>query len=869
VGVDAGKTNMGNYNTFVGVNAGSSTLNADANSFLGYQAGASNTTGNYNTFVGNQAGYSNTTAAANVFVGDTAGYENTTGKFNTIVGGSAGVYNQTGTGNAIVGYWAGFGDTDQSFSSSTLIGRGAGFGLTTGNDNIFVGFNAGDSVTSGTGNIVIGYNKNTSAPTSNNELNIGGVLYGNLSAKTIGISTRVPQAALDVVSTGATNVEFAQIWRDSGGVIKASMSATGVMQAVKFIGDGSGLTTVSGDNLGNHTATTVLQMGNYSINSSSSITAARYQIAGSTVLAILSGVGSLGVGVAAGMSATGDYNVFVGKDAGSSTTNTGANNSFVGAGAGYNNSVGFSNSYFGSYSGYTNTGGDLNTFMGYNSGNLNTADANTFLGAYGGAANTTGAYNSFVGAYAGYNNNTGADNTFVGYNAGRQNNSPQGANNSFVGSNAGRWNGVGKNNSLMGYYAAFFNQTGSANSILGAEAGGYNGGSGSGSFSSSTLMGYQAGTQLTTGYGNIFIGFKAGYDVNTGIGNIVIGYNKTTSAVGANNELNIGDVVYGDLSAKTIGISTRVPQAALDVVSTGTANTQMAQLWRDSGGVIVGSMSATGVMQAVKFVGSAAGLTGIPGDNLGNHTATTRLQMGTYGINTSSSVTAVRYQINGSTVVAVLSGTGSFGIGVDAGRLNTGTSNSFMGYHAGYANTAATASTYVGSYAGEDTTGGANSFVGAAAGRYSTTGSANAYLGTSAGVRNESGSANVIVGGYAGLGVSGHSFSSSTIVGYMSGYSLQNGSADNIFLGWKAGYAVTTGTGNIVIGYDKGTSAAGANNELNIGDLVYGDLSAKTVGINRQDETDVTLAVGGPAGSNTYAAKFYSGASLAAWIKKK
>jgi hypothetical protein len=125
-------------------------------------------------------------------------------------------------------------------------------------------------------------------------------------------------------------------------------------------------------------------------------------------------------------------------------------------------------------------------------------------------------------------------------------------------------------------------------------------------------MGYQAGYSLRTlSADNIFIGFKAGYAVQTGTGNIVIGYNKDTSLPTANNELNIGGVLYGDLSAKTIGISTRIPSAALDVVSTGTADNQMAQIWRASDGVIRSSMSATGVLMAFKFIGDGSGLTGV------------------------------------------------------------------------------------------------------------------------------------------------------------------------------------------------------------------------------------------------------------------
>jgi hypothetical protein len=411
----------------------------------------------------------------------------------------------------------------------------------------------------------------------------------------------------------------------------------------------------------------------------------------------------------------------------------------------------------------------------------------------------------------------------VGYAAGYSNTT--GWDNSYLGNEAAYSNTTGKNNSIIGAYAGYY-QKGSANAILGAQAGGYNSGGGSGSFSSSTLVGFQTGNKLITGSAdNIFVGFKAGYAVTTGTGNIVIGYDEDTSASGANNELNIGGVLYGDLSAKTIGISTRVPQAALDIVSTGTTVDYYAQIWRRGDGVVVASMTATGKL----YADISASVP--PGDNLGNHTATAALQMGNYGVNSSSDIVAARYQINGSTVLA-LSGGYSLSVGVDAGGVNTASDNTFVGYQAGQSNTTGAGNAFFGTAAGQDTTiSEQNSFFGAYAGRSNTTGNYNSLVGNGAAYNNTTGSGNAILGNDAGVGVSGHSFSSSTIMGYMSGYSLQNGSADNIFLGWKAGYAVTTGTGNIVIGYNKDTSAVGANNELNIGGVLYGDLSAKTIGI--------------------------------------
>ena len=101
----------------------------------------------------------------------------------------------------------------------------------------------------------------------------------------IGIGTTGPQASLDLVSAGAAPTDFAQLWRKPGGEIVSSMSATGVMTAKKFVGDGSGLTGTFGDNLGNHTAVTTLNMnGNGIVNASSGAFSASLTVAGRHVL---------------------------------------------------------------------------------------------------------------------------------------------------------------------------------------------------------------------------------------------------------------------------------------------------------------------------------------------------------------------------------------------------------------------------------------------------------------------------------------------------------------------------------------------------------------------------------------------------------
>ena len=248
-------------------------------------------------------------------------------------------------------------------------------------------------------------------------------------------------------------------------------------------------------------------------------------------------------------------------------------------------------------------------------------------------------------------------------------------------------------------------------------------------------------------------------------------------------------------------------------------------------------------------------------------------------ITVSGALGAAYYQINGSTVLAIVPGSGILIVGENAGLVNTGSNNSFSGYLTGTLNTTGTANTFSGSQAGATNSEGSNnSFYGFQAGKYNlasygsffgrnsgiqntigeegcffgvdsgannTIGMFNNYFGSGAGGdgtigsensvfghqalrHNVNGSANAIFGTNAGHGVSGNSFSSSTIVGYQAGYGNTTG-GNNIFLGWQAGYAVTTGSGNIIIGYNQ-QGLVNSTNTLSIGNgLITGDM---TVGVS-------------------------------------
>jgi len=266
-----------------------------------------------------------------------------------------------------------------------------------------------------------------------------------------------------------------------------------------------------------------------------------------------------------------------------------------------------------------------NIYLGYLSGNYAGVD-NTFLGNYTGYSNS-GYNNVFVGEFSGSDNSGGSDNAFIGTAAGFNNTS--GVRNSFLGAEAGENVVNGSNNTLLGFGAGVLLVNTNNNTIIGSQAS-FNGGAGS----NNSFMGYQAGYN-NLGDSNVFLGYQAGYSNTTGSNNIVIG---ASQSGGGNSLLNIGGVLYGNLANRTIGIYRATQEAALDVVSTGTAANQFSQIWRDSAGVIKSSMSATGVMMAVKYIGDGSGLTGLSGDNLGSHTATQPLDMNYKPISNASGI---------------------------------------------------------------------------------------------------------------------------------------------------------------------------------------------------------------------------------------
>jgi hypothetical protein len=92
-----------------------------------------------------------------------------------VSGGNLNIYYDT-TGNVAVGFEAMY-NPNTGADKNTCVGWQAGYGLTTGANNVLLGQTAGDALTTGSSNIVIGSGQEADSATASNQINVGGVYF--------------------------------------------------------------------------------------------------------------------------------------------------------------------------------------------------------------------------------------------------------------------------------------------------------------------------------------------------------------------------------------------------------------------------------------------------------------------------------------------------------------------------------------------------------------------------------------------------------------------------------------------------------------------------------------------------------------------
>src|SRR3989338_5377752 len=214
-----------------------------------------------------------------------------------------------------------------------------------------------------------------------------------------------------------------------------------------------------------------------------------------------------------------------------------------------------------------------------NSGFYNSAFGRSAL-----TSNTVGDSNSAFGYLALSSNTTGSQNSALG--RGALDNNTTGSNNSAIGYYPLQANITGSNNTALGYTALYYN-----NSATNTVAVGYQAARGTAAYNNQggTYLGYQAGYSAGTGSDyNTLLGYQAGYGITTGAYNIVIGQNVEAPTVTGNQQLNIGNVLYGSgiyngssvsaapvLNSK-LGVGTTTPFAKLSIHAfNGETNTAL------------------------------------------------------------------------------------------------------------------------------------------------------------------------------------------------------------------------------------------------------------------------------------------------------
>jgi hypothetical protein len=184
-------------------------------------------------------------------------------------------------------------------------------------------------------------------------------------------------------------------------------------------------------------------------------------------------------------------------------------------------------------------------------------------------------------------------------------------------------------------------------------------------------------------------------------------------------------------------------------------------------------------------------------------------------------------------------------VGNNSGGGSTeGTNNTFVGGSSGF-NNYGDLNVFVGSFAGSNNIGNDNLFMGANSGYFNSSGNQNTFLGSGSGRENEIGSGNVFVGYQAG---EINDSDNNSFVGYQSGLSNTEGSL-NSFFGYLSGFSNTTGNSNTFFGEQSGLNNVTGSENTFIGS---GSGFGNTIGSNNSFFGDYSGGQNSTGNNNTY-----------------
>jgi len=355
-------------------------------------------------------------------------------------------------------------------------------------------------------------------------------------------------------------------------------------------------------------------------------------------------------------------------------------------------------------------------------------------------------------------------------------------------------------------------------------------------------VGYNSLGALTTGDYNVAIGDNALLANQTGEVNIAVGTSALRANTASQNTAVGGNAMYANVGGEN---NVAVGHNALDANISGDIN------------VAVGKDALTA------FIGSAAVAVGREALRNANHASTAD---GAVAIGQGALATMTASANNTA-------------VGYQAGSITTGGYNTYVGYQAGKGASGAEANnTAVGNQAlTAITDGNTNVAIGGEAGHDLTTGDENVFIGINAGDKTTNVDRAVIIGANAG-GADMHQDADGTIaIGYKAGAVLTSGEHNtavgfeallsgqsnngdtaigksalrtlnkdgNSFctaVGFQAGYAITDGVNNTMLGMNALVSMVSGDNNTAIG--------YKALENNTGDVNFMNTAVGAEAGSN-------------------
>jgi hypothetical protein len=376
---------------------------------------------------------------------------------------------------------AGILSTVTAGTSNFRAGVNAGDAIASGADyNVIIGDEAGTDLNSGDRNVAVGYNAMFDANSAEGCVAIGAYAMRDATSGTFNIAIG-NGAMLDGVVTGNHNL------------------AIGYLPLENLTG---GIGNIA---LGREALET-LTVGNNNV------------AVGSFSLEVVNSSENTAVGNYSGQNNTTTDQVFIGYEAGQSTT-SGAGQTFVGHNAGKGTGTALT--------------GTNNTAVGRDSGLVlqGNAYSNSFFGANAGTAVTTGVQNTFIGYTAGAANTVAADNVAVGFEA--------------LLTESG-----GQNSVAIGPRALRVQSNGSGNKF-------------------NTAVGSNAGVAISTGGSNVCLGGQTGATLTTGSSNTLVG-----------TSTNVDTAARAGATALGAGVGTHAADNSFRVLgSGGVYNTGNTSAW--------------------------------------------------------------------------------------------------------------------------------------------------------------------------------------------------------------------------------------------------------------------------------------------------